>query len=312
MRKLALRWALTAVPLMLGVSVLTFVLASLVPGDAARSILGINANPKQYEQLRAQLGLNEPLWTRYWHWLTGAVHGNLGQSTASGGSVSHELVGRLGVTLSLVIGAVLFAAIVGVALGVASALRGGSLGRLVDVVSLLGLAVPAFWLGLVLVAFFAVDLTVFPATGYVPFGVSPVRWFESLVLPVVTLGVGAAAPIAKQARDGVLTELGKEYVTVLRARGVREGRIVVKHVLRNAGTPVLSVVGLVVVGLLGGTVLVETVFVMPGLGGLVATATSAHDIPVIQGVAVLFTLIVVVVNLLVEFGYAALNPKVRS
>ncbi|GAA1711703.1 ABC transporter permease [Fodinicola feengrottensis] len=311
MRKIVVRWLLTAVPLVLGVSMLTFVLASLVPGDAARAILGVNASPAQYVALRRQLHLDEPLWQQYVHWLAAAVHGDLGQSLQSSDAVTHELSGRLGVTLSLVGGAVLVATAVGVGLGVASALRGGFLGRLVDVGSLLGLAVPSYWLGLVLVALFAVALPLFPATGYTPAADSVGGWLASLVLPVLTLGLGSSAPIAKQTRDGVLAELGREYVMVLRARGVPEWSVIFRHVLRNAATPVLSVVGLVVVGLFGGAVLAETVFVLPGLGGLAVSAASTHDIPVIQGVAVVFTLLVVGVNLVVEIGYAALNPKVR-
>ena len=312
MRTLVTRWLLTAVPLLLGVSALTFVLASLVPGDAARSILGLGATEEQYEALRTELGLDQPLWQRYADWLGGALQGDLGQSIQSSGSVSSELAGRLGVTLSLVVGAVLLAGVVGVGLGLASALRGGALGKVVDVISLLGLAIPAYWLGLVLVTFLAVSWQVFPATGYVPFAESPGAWLQSLALPVLTLGFGSAAPIAKQTRDGVLAELEKDYVAVLRARGISERRIILKHVLRNAGTPVLSVVGLVTIGLFGGAVLAESVFVLPGLGSAVVTATAAHDIPLIEGVAVYFTIAVVLVNLLVELGYAALNPKVRA
>ncbi|MFE6699040.1 ABC transporter permease [Streptomyces sp. NPDC057718] len=311
MRALLLRWITTAVPLLLGVSVLTFVLASLVPGDAARSMLGVNATPQQYKQLRDELRLDEPLWQQYWSWLTGAMRGDLGQSLQSSDSVSHELVGRLPVTLWLVAGAVLFAVVLGIGLGVAGAVRGGWVGRVVDAISLVGLAIPTFWLGLVLVTLFAVQTQVFPATGYVAFADSPLRWFESLVLPVLTLGIGSAAPIAQQTRDGVLAEQERDYVSVLRARGISEKRILL-HVLRNAGTPVLSVVGLVATGLFGGAVLAEIVFVMPGLGSLVVNAAATHDIPVIQGVAVVFTLLVVVVNLLVELGYGALNPKVRT
>jgi peptide/nickel transport system permease protein len=312
MRKLVTRWLLTAVPLLLGVSALTFVLASLVPGDAARSILGLGATKAQYNALRDQLGLDQPLWRRYADWLGGALHGDLGQSIQSSGSVGSELSGRLWVTLSLVLGAVVLAGLVGVGLGLVSALRGGVLGKVVDVISLLGLAVPAYWLGLVLVTFLAVRWQFFPATGYVPFAESPQLWLESLVLPVLTLGFGSAAPIAKQTRDGVLAELEKDYVAVLRARGISERRIILKHVLRNAGTPVLSVVGLVAIGLFGGAVLAESVFVLPGLGSAVVSATAAHDLPLIEGVAVYFTIAVVLVNLLVELGYAALNPKVRG
>jgi peptide/nickel transport system permease protein len=312
MRRMVVRWLLAAIPLILGVSVLTFVLASLIPGDAARTILGVDATPEQYEALREQLRLNDPLWKQYGHWFIDALHGDLGQSIQSADPVAHELAGRLGVTLSLVVGATVVSALVGVGLGVASALRGGVLGRCIDALSLLGFAVPSYWLGLVLVALLAVQLPLFPATGYVPFAESPVQWFESLVLPVVTLGLGGSAPIAKQTRDGVLAELDRDYVLVLRARGLTERSIIFKHVLRNAATPVVSVVGLVVIGLFGGAVLAETVFVLPGLGGLAVTATATHDIPLLQGIAVLLTLLIVAVNLVVEFGYAALNPKVRT
>lgn len=312
MRKLILRWLLTALPLVFGVSAMTFVLASLIPGDAARAILGINANPAQYRQLRVQLGLDKPLWQQYVDWLSQVVRGNFGTSIQSSGPVSSEILGRLTVTLWLVGGAIAVAAVVGVALGVTSAVRGGVLGKVVDVFALLGLAVPTYWLGLVLVTLLAVKLEIFPATGYVGFGQSPLRWFESLVLPVITLGFGSCAPIAKQTRDSVLTELGRDYVTTLRARGITERRIVLRHALRNAATPVLSVAGLVLVGLFGNAVLAETVFVLPGLGSLAVNAASTHDIPVIQAVAIVFTLLVLIVNLLVEIGYAALNPKVRT
>jgi peptide/nickel transport system permease protein len=306
------RWLLTAVPIVFGVSVLTFVLASLVPGDAARAVLGINASPEQHAALRRELGLDQPLWTQYWDWLTAALRGDLGTSITSGDSVTHQLGTRLEVTLSLVVGAIVVAGVVGVGLGVFSALRGGFAGRLVDVVSLLGLAIPSYWFGLVLATLFAVTWQLFPATGYVPFGESPGGWLASLVLPVLTLGLTTSAGVAKQTRDSVRGELDRDYVTVLRARGLSERSVIYKHVLRNAAPPVVTVLGLVFIGLLSGAVLVETVFVLPGLGGLAVTATAAHDIPVIQGVAVIFTLVVVAVNLLIELAYAALNPKVRS
>jgi peptide/nickel transport system permease protein len=301
-----------AVPLVFGVSALTFVLISLVPGDAARAILGVEGTPQAYRDLRRQLGLDQPLWRQYWQWLDHALHGDFGTSIQSSAPVGHEIASRLTVTLFLVGGAALVATVVGVSLGVASAVRGGALARVVDVLSLLGLAVPAYWLGLVLVTLLAVKIHIFPAIGYVPFGQSPGRWFLSLVLPVSTLGFGGSAPIAKQVRDGVLTELGRPYVMVLRARGLSERRIVVRHVLRNAAAPVVSVLGLMITGLFGGTVLVETVFVLPGLGSLAVTATTEHDIPVIQAVAVVFTLLVVGVNLVLEMAYAALDPRVRT
>ncbi|NNG38265.1 ABC transporter permease [Flexivirga sp. ID2601S] len=312
MRRLLLRWLLTSIPLVLAVSMLTFALTAFVPGDAARSILGPNATPELVAQLRAQLGLDQPLWKQYWNWLTGAVHGDFGTSIASGSSVASDLGSRLPVTLSLMIGAVLVAGLVGVGLGVLGALRGGWLGKVVDIVSLVGAAVPSFWFGLILVTLFAVQFKVFPATGYVSFGDDPRMWLSSLVLPVLTLGLTSSAPVAKQTRDGVRGELERDYVMMLRARGTSERSIIFRHVLRNAAAPVVTVLGLVLIAMLSGTVLAETVFVMPGLGGLAVSATQAHDIPEIQGVAVVFSIIVVIVNLIVELLYAALNPRVRT
>lgn len=312
MWKVLLRWLAGAVPVVLGVSLVTFVLTSLVPGDPGRSILGANANPDQVRALDRQLGIDRPLPVRYWDWLVHALHGDLGTSITTGVPVSRELGARLGVTVSLILGAILVAALTGVSLGVLSALRGGRLGRAVDVLAMLGLAVPNFWFALVLVSVFAVELPIFPATGYTPLTQSPVSWFESLVLPVLALGLTSTAPVAKQTRDGVSTELGRDYVRVLRARGVPERRVIFRHVLRNAAAPIVTVLGLVIVALFGGTVLAETVFVLPGLGGLAATATAAHDIPTVQGVALVFTVIVVVVNLLIEILYAMANPKVRT
>jgi peptide/nickel transport system permease protein len=312
MHRILFRWLIGAVPVVFGVTVLTFVLTSLVPGDPGRTILGANASPAQVKVLDAQLGLDHSLPVRYWDWLTAALHGNLGDSITSGVPVSDQLTSRLGVTLSLIGGAILVAAVAGVALGVLSALKGGWLGRAVDGISLVGLAVPNFWFGLVLMAAFAVQLPLFPVSGYVPFTESPVQWFESLVLPVLTLAVPATAPVAKQTRDGVLTQLNREYVRVLRARGLPERSVIFRHVLRNAAAPIVTLLGVVVVTLFGGTVLAETLFVMPGLGGLAVTAAQTQDIPMVQGVALVFTVTVMLINLLIEVVYTMLNPKVRT
>ncbi|MET0819914.1 MAG: ABC transporter permease [Aeromicrobium sp.] len=300
-----------AVLCVLLVSLLTFVLASLVPGDSARSILGVNATPEQYAALRRELGLDQPLAQQYWDWLTGALHGDWGTSTVSGGSVGAELLVRGRVSLVLVVFAIVVAGVLGVGLGVVSAVRQGRLGRFVDVVSLIGAAVPSYWLGLVLAAVFAVYLRLLPATGYTPFGESPVEWFTGMILPGVTLGLTTMPLLAKQTRDSVSDELQKDYVHVLRARGLGERSVLLRHVLRNAASPILTVVGLMVVGLLSGTVLAETVFVLPGLGSWVVTATLAHDLPVVQAVAVCFTLGVVLVNLAIDAAYLALNPRAR-
>ncbi|MCD9153394.1 ABC transporter permease [Aeromicrobium duanguangcaii] len=312
MLRLAGRWVLTAVALVVSVSFLTFVLVDLVPGDAARSVVGLNSTQEQYLQMRVAMGLDRPLLERYGDWAWAALHGDFGNSLTNGAAVASQLTTRLSVTVTLVVASLLVATVVGVSLGVAAALQHGFLGRLVDGLALLGLAVPSFWFAYVLVFLFAIETSFFPATGYVTFGSDPAGWARSLVLPVLTLGLTSSAPIAKQTRDGIRSELDKDYVYALRVRGIGERSVIGRHVLRNAAAPVITIMGLVFVGLLSGTVLVETVFVLPGLGSQAVQATMSSDLPLIQAIAVTFTVMVVVVNLLVEFVYVLLNPRVRA
>lgn len=310
--RVVVRWFATAVPVVFVVSLLTFLLVSLTPGDAARRLVGPKGTAEQYEAVRARLGLDRPVWEQYWSWLTKALQGDLGKSLLSGEPVTQSLQSRAPVTVALIAGALIAAVVIGVGLGVLSAVRGGRLGGLVDVVSLLGLAVPSFWLGLILIALFAIAIPIFPAGGYVRFGQDPPGWAAALVLPVLTLALGSCAGIAKQTRDAMLDQLGQEYVFVLRTHGLSERSVLLRHAFRNAAIPVLTLAGLILVGLLSGTVLVESVFVLPGLGGLAVQATLDRDLPVIQGVAVLFTLVIVTVNLVVDLGYGLLNPKARA
>jgi peptide/nickel transport system permease protein len=305
-RRLAL-----SLPLLVIVPTVTFLLAALIPGDVARTILGADATQAQYLQLRQSLGLNEPLLTRYFTWLGNAVHGNLGTSLFWQQPVSSLLDSRLQVTLSLVIGSTALATAVGVVFGVVAALRAGVVGKIVDAIAMVGLAIPNFFLGLLLVTWFAVTLRAFPATGYVPFSQSPGEWLRSIVLPVITLAVPGIAVIAKQTRDAMLEVLDRPFIRTLRAAGVPSRSIIGKHALRNAAIPVVTVTGLIFIASLSGTVLVETVFALPGLGGLVVQATSQHDLPLIQGVAVYFTIAVICVNLLVDLTYSWLDPRVR-
>jgi peptide/nickel transport system permease protein len=306
-RRLAL-----SLPLLVIVPTVTFLLAALIPGDVARTILGADATQAQYLQLRQSLGLNEPLLTRYFTWLGNALHGNLGTSLFWQQPVVSLLDSRLEVTLSLVIGSTAVAAVIGVLLGVVAALRSGVAGKSVDAIALAGLAVPNFFLGLLLVTWFAVTLRVFPATGYVSLRQSPSGWLSSIVLPVITLAVPGVAVLAKQTRDAMREVLGRPFIRTLRAAGVPARSIILRHALRNAAIPVVTVVGLIFIGSLSGTVLVETVFALPGLGGLAVQATSQHDLPLIQGVAVYFTVAVICANLLVDLTYSWLDPRVRA
>lgn len=309
------RWLVSSLVMLFTITALTFVLASMAPGNAARAILSSNSGSytaQQYQQMRHALGIDQPLAVQYWHWLDGLAHGSLGTDLLSGQPVAQELNARLAPSLSLILGTVLVAGVIGVSLGVISAVRGGVLGRAVDVMSLLGLAVPNFWLALALAELLAVKIQLFPATGYTPLNDSPAAWLRGLTLPVLTLAAGGVAFIAKQTRDSMSEVVSREFIVMLRARGLPQRSVVLRHALRNAAIPVVTLLGLLLVGLLGGTVLVEDVFSIPGLGQQAVTAAGSHDLPVIEGVAFYFTVIVVIANLLVDLSYRLLNPKVRA
>lgn len=301
-----------AVPLLFAVSVLTFILVALAPGDATQAILGAEASPDAYARLRAELGLDLPLYQQYWEWLKDAIHGDLGMSLFSGESVTHAISNRLPVTVALMAGSLLVSLVIGVSLGVLSAVRGGRLARTVDAFALIGFAVPAFWLGAELIVLFAVKLSWFPATGYVPFAQSSAGWLQSLTLPVIALAFGGIAALAKQTREAMLDTLSSEYITMAWANGVPARSVILHHALKNASIRVVTILGLQAVSLLGGTVVVENVFALPGLGSLAASATSRNDIPVIQGIVLYYTVMVIVVNLVIDIAYSWLNPRVGT
>lgn len=309
------RWLASSVVLLFLITALTFVLASMAPGDAAKAILSGQSGSytaQQYQQMRHALGIDQPLPVQYWHWLDGLLHGSVGTDLFSGQPVAQELNARLGPSLSLILGTVIVSGVTGVGLGIVSALRRGALGRLVDSVSLAGLSIPNFWLGLVLVELLAVKVQLFPATGYTALGAGPGPWLRSIALPVLTLSAGSVAFIAKQTRDSMSDVMSREFIVMLRARGLPRRSVVLRHALRNAAIPVVTVMGLLLVSLLGGAVLIEDVFSIPGLGQEAVTAAGSHDLPVIEGVAFYFTVIVVVANLLVDVSYRLLNPRVRT
>jgi peptide/nickel transport system permease protein len=311
MLRLVVRRVLLSLPLLVIVTAVTFVLQSLIPGDPARSLLGPSASEEQYEALRQALHLDQPVLEQYRDYLLGMLHGDLGRSIFTGEDVGATLANRLPVSLALIVGGTLVALALGIVLGVLSATQGRILGRVVDVFSLVGGALPNFWVGLVLAAVFAVTLGVLPATGFVPFEYSPSEWARSLVLPVIALSLAGIASVAKVVRDGVATALGQDFVRTLRAAGVPRRVLIWKHALRNSSVSLVTVVGVIFVASLSGTVLVENVFVLPGLGSLAVTATARQDLPVIQGIALAFTVITIVVNLVVDVSYGLLNPKVR-
>lgn len=312
MISMLLRRLVLVIPMIVVVSVIMFLLASLVPGDQARAILGETATPESLEALREQLGLNLPWYQQYLNWALAALRGDLGASIYSGESVVSLLAGRFPVTASLALLSTLVIAVVGILLGLLSALRGGVVGRILDSVSLFGLAVPSFAIAILLVSLFAVTVRIFPATGYAPIEQGPGPWLWALVLPVMALSLGGTTLVAKQMRDSAKEALSKDYVRFLRANGVGEFSIVLRHVLKNAAIPTVTILGIGAISALTGTVFIENVFVLPGLGSLATQVTLNHDLPVLLGVGVLFTLVAVVISLVVDVLYGVLNPKVRT
>lgn len=313
MLKLLVRRLAFTIPIIVLASFLVFGLLLLVPGDPAITLAGDNATEAQIEAIRDQLGLDDPVFVQYGRWAGEAVQGNLGESLYSGRSVMKSIGERLPVTLSLAAVSILIALIIAIPAGIIAATKRGTwVDTSATVGASLGLAMPSFWLGAVLALVFALRLRWLPATGYVPFGDSPTEWLKHLILPGITLGTAAAAETTRQLRSSLCDVLEQDYVRTARAAGIRGRTVVLKHSMKNAAMPVVTVLGFQVAFLLGGSVIVEQLFALPGLGGLAIRAVLDRDIPVIQGVVLFTTVLVVGLNLLVDLLYGYLNPKVRS
>lgn len=292
-------------------STLTFLLMSLSGGNPARNILGEGATDEQVAAKAAELGLDQPLLERYVSWLTSALQGDFGTSWFTNEPVISSLANKFPVSLSIVTGAILVTAVLAALLGVTAAVRRGWIDRFVQIFAVIGFALPNFWVALVLVTVFAVSLRLLPATGFVPFTTDPGRWFLGLILPVTALAIGTIASTAQQVRGAMIDVLSQDYVRTLRARGISSSSLLFRHVLRNAAPPALTVLSLQFVGLLGGAVVIEKVFALPGIGNLAVTATTQGDLPQILGLVVVMVILVVLVNLLIDLAAGWLNPKAR-
>jgi peptide/nickel transport system permease protein len=298
-----LRRLLLAVPVLAGVLFVVMLTLDLIPGDPVALMLGDAAKPEAVAQLREFLGLDKPLLTRYGGYLLRVVQGDLGKSIQQNRPVVDELADAWPATLELAVAALLIATVVGVGAGVVSAVRPNSLfDALARLGSLFGLSMPVFWTGLVMIVVFAFWLPMFPVGG--------VGSARHLVLPAVTLALPSIAMVARMTRSSVLEVLREDYVRTARAKGVAERLVVVKHALRNAAIPILTLLGLQAGQLLGGAVLTETVFAWPGLGRLMVKAIFARDYVLLQGAVLVFALAFVIVNLVVDLSYGSLDPRV--
>lgn len=303
---------LTTLPVLLIVTFVVFSLTLLIPGDPAVTIAGPDATVEQIEAIRERLGLNQPVIVQYVNWLLNALQGDLGSSLFTSRSVVKSITASLPVTLALTLSAMLVSLIIAVPLAIASALRQGTwIERLAGFGSSLGVALPSFWLGMMLVLVFSISLAWLPATGYVPFFEDPGLWAIHLILPSITLGAAAAAESTRQLRGSIIDVMKQDYIRTARAKGLRGRVILGKHVMKNAAVPLVTVLGVQVTFMLGGAVLVEQVFGIPGMGMVAVNAVVQRDIPVIQGIVLVAVVVALVINLVVDLVYGYLNPKVR-
>jgi peptide/nickel transport system permease protein len=303
------------VPLLLLVSIIIFAFVLLLGGNPARELAGgLNAPESRVQDISAELHLDEPFFERYGRWLGDAVQGDLGESLFSGREVTSEIQNRFPVTVSVAFGAIVFAILIGIPLGIAAGTRPGSVvDRAITFGSSLGIAIPDFFIATALVVLLAVENDVLPAIHYVDFADSPLEWAEHLLMPWIALGLALAATLARQVRGSVIDVMSQEYVRTARATGLRERRVIGKHALKNALTPAVTILGLQIGYLLGGTIIIEYIFSLPGLGTyLIVEGFGRTDLPVIQGGVLVIATVFLLVNLVVDIVYGVLNPKVRA
>lgn len=292
-------------------AVVGYVLLRLGTSDIAQQIAGQSAGPDQVAVVSERLGLDRPLIEQFTSWFGSLITGDLGRSWFTGQAVGTTLASRLSVTVTLAIGSVVLTGVFGVLLGTIAATRGGWIDRVAQVLAVIGQAIPGFLLAVGLVLLFAVQLDLFPATGYTRFSDSPLGWLQSVTLPVLALATGSLGGVAQQVRGSMLDVLGRDHVRTLRSRGLPEHRVVYRYVLRNASGPALSVLGLQFVIILSAAVVVEQIFSIPGLGPIALSSTTQGDVPLVMGIVLATGAMVIAVNLIVDLIQGVINPKVR-
>lgn len=332
MLKYIIKRILLVVPVLLGVSIMVFLVMHLFTTDPAAIMLGQHATADQIAALRQSLGLNDPLYLQYWRFLSGLLQGDFGRSLMTKTPVIDELLTRFPATFELALASVLLASIVGVTVGVIAAVKQNSFFDYLSMVgALLGVSMPIFWLGLILIVIFSVTLNILPVSGRIDIGMEPalitgsyildsiltgnipslVSALKHLALPAIALASYSTAIIARMTRSTMLEVIRQDYIRTARSKGLAEKVVIIKHALRNALIPIITVIGLEIGTLLGGAVLTETVFSWPGVGSLVVNGILASDYPLVQGTILVIATIFVVVNLLVDLLYAYLDPRIH-
>jgi peptide/nickel transport system permease protein len=312
MSKYILRRLVQMVPVMLLVSLVVFSLLHLTPGDPATTMLGQEATPEAVAALRQRLGLDQPLPVQYVRWLGSVLRGDLGRSIRTNQPVTEAILERLPVTVQLSAMSILIALMIAIPVGIISALRRNTaLDSSATTLALLGVALPNFFLAILLIYLFSIQLRWLPPIGYVPLWEDPGENLRRMIMPALTLGTALAAIIMRLTRSSLLEVLEQDYVRTARAKGLTESRMVRVHALKNSLIPVVTIVGLQIGGLLGGTVITETIFALPGIGRLIVDSIFRRDFPLVQGAVLFVAVAFLVTNLLVDLLYAFLDPRIR-
>lgn len=311
------RRILAVVPVLLVVAILVFVLLRVIPGDAARFVVGEEATIEDVQELREALGLNEPIFVQFSKWLFNAVRGDFGKSFISNTSVLDEIAKKAGPTVSLTVFTEIVIILVAVPMGVLAAWKAGSaFDRSVMVFASVGFSMPVFWIGYILIWIFGVwgfgqESGILPILGYSPVGDGLIEYIKHLILPVMTLSFGFVALLTRMTRASTLEVLREDYIRTARSKGLTETAVLARHAFRNSALPIATIIGLQVAGLLSGVVVTESVFAIPGMGRLVVTAMAVRDFPVIQGTIMVVAIGYVLLNLTVDMIYAQLDPRIR-
>ncbi len=306
------RRLLYLVPVLLAVSLLTFLIASLLPGDLAYTILGDQATPEKVAALRHDMGLDQPIWWRYLSWLGNVLQGDFGRSFRTGQTVLQAVAERLPVSLELMLLAQLGALTIGIPLAIACAVRSGSaFDRFMTGSAFSMLSVPAFLSAILLIYLFAVELRRLPATGYIPFHEDPIGNLRCFLLPALTLALGEWPVLMRVLRSDMIATLQEDYIAMARAKGLKPSRILLVHALKPSSLTLVTVTGINIGRLIGGTVIVESIFALPGIGRLLLSAIFTRDLIILQGVVLIVALGYVLINFIVDMLYAVLDPRIR-
>lgn len=305
MWKFILRRILALIPVLLGVTLFVFVILAVAPGDPARTVLGFEATQEAIDELREEMGLNDPILVRYFRYLGDLLHGDMGNSYKTGFSVTSQIAQRLPNTLRLMAASIILSVVIAIPLGILAALKQNSIfDALSMTVSLLGISLPSFWVGLILILLFSVKLGILPSSGS--------DGILTMVLPVLTLSLNGLSSIARTTRSSMLEIINADYIRTAKSKGLSKREVIVKHAIQNTFIPILTVVGIQMCFMISGTILVESVFAWPGMGRLLVSAIGDRDIPIIMGCVIVFAVCFSIINLLTDLMYAVVDPRVKA